>query len=291
VFKRHLNTHHDLGFLSSLYSVALHKLTADKEHLLVGLRAAEVLSQRFNEKAHFIRAWGHLNTNEHDNAAIVDCLMNLPLLFWASNESGNAKFREIAIKHADMALKHFIRPDGSVNHAYRFNLENGQPLGPDNFCGFSTESHWARGATWAVYGYALSYTYTHEQRYLDASLKVARKFINLLDEEVVPVWDFSLPAEATRERDASAAAIMVCGLQELDKHKAADPTMLKAKSSLLDRICSDDYLDSNPECRGVLKKGQTGNGLGKARHSYTSWGDYFLMEALSRELGASPTFW
>lgn len=291
VFTRHLNTHHDLGFLASLYSVGLHKLTGDKQHREVGLRAAEVLSQRFNAKGNFIRAWGHLNTDEHDNMAIIDCLMNLPLLHWATKETGDPKHADIATRHANMALKCFVRADGSVNHAYRFDLATGQPIGPDNFCGFSKESHWARGLTWAIYGFALSYSYTGDKKYLDAAVQLARKFIEQLDEEVVPVWDFNLPSEATRERDSSAAAIMVCAIQELGKHQAADAAMLQTKTALLDRICSDDYLDFDPACRGILKKGQTGNGLGKARYAYTSWGDYFLMEAVSRELHMSETFW
>lgn len=291
VFTRHLDTHHDLGFLASLYSVGLYKLTGDEQHREVGVRAAEVLSQRFNEKSNFLRAWGHLNTCEHNNLAIIDSLMNLPLLHWASRETNDRKYADFAVRHADMALKCFVRSDDSVNHAYRFNLETGQPLGAENFCGFSKESHWARGTTWAVYGFALSYTYTGDKKYLDASLRLARKFIEQLDELVVPVWDFSLPPEATRERDSSAAAIMVCGLQELAKHQAADAAMLQTKTALLHHLCSDDYLDFNPACRGILKKGQTGSGLGQARYSYTSWGDYFLMEALNRELRMNEPFW
>lgn len=288
---RFLDMHHDAGFLYSLYSVGLYKLTGDKAHRDVGIAAANALAQRFNEKGNFIRAWGRLDSDEHANMAIIDCLMNLPLLHWASAETGDQRYRHIAIKHADMALQCFIRPDGSINHAYRFDLETGKPIGPDNFCGFNQQSHWARGATWAIYGFALSYGYTCDQRYLDASVRVAKKFIAQLDAAVVPVWDFKLPAEATRECDASAAAIMVCALQELEKLHAADESMRQIKSALLTKICTDEFLDHNPECRGVLKKCQTGNGLGKARHSYTSWGDYFLMEALTRELNLGEPFW
>ena len=291
VFNHHLDTHHDLGFLYSLYSVALYKLTGEKEHREVALRAAEVLSQRFNPKGNFIRAWGHMNTNEQDNMAIIDCLMNLPLLHWATNESGDKKFRDIAIRHADMALKCFIRPDGSVNHAYRFDLKTGQPLGADNYCGFSKDSYWARGTTWATYGFALSYRYTSDARYLKASVDLAKSFIARLDDEVVPFWDFHLSPADNPERDASAAAIMVCGLQELEKHQAAETAMLQIKSALLAKICTDDYLNSDADCRGVLKKCQIGNVPGKMGYSYTSWGDYFLMEALGRELNTAETFW
>jgi unsaturated chondroitin disaccharide hydrolase len=282
---RFLDMHHDAGFLYSLYSVALYKLTGDKAHREVGLAAATALAQRFNEQGNFIRAWGHLNTTEQDNLAIIDCLMNLPLLYWATQETGDNKYHDIAVRQADTSLKCFIRPDYSVNHAYRFDLKTGQPVGPDNYCGYSKDSHWARGTTWAIYGFAMSYRYTGDQKYLDASVRLAKKFVSELDREVVPVWDFRLPANEPRIRDASAAAVAVCGFQELQKLGAADTLILKTKAALLDRICSDRYLDFDEHCRGVLKSAY-GN-----KAAFSSWGDYYLMEAVSRELEIGETFW
>jgi unsaturated chondroitin disaccharide hydrolase len=278
-------SHHDMGFLYSLYSVALYKLTGAPEHREVGVKAAGVLAQRFNERGNFIRAWGRINTTEQDNMAIVDCLMNLPLLYWASQETGDKKYQQIAVHHADMCLKYFIRPDDSVIHALRFDLKTGQPTGPDNYCGFANDSYWARGATWAIYGFALSYGYTGDQKYLTASARLAKKFIAQLDDQIVPVWDFRLPETEPPVRDASAAAVMICAIQELEKHQAADPEMVQTKTALLHRICSDDYLDANPDCRGVLK-----SGFGQ-RVAFSSWGDYYLMEAVSRELKMGETFW
>ena len=288
VFTRHLDTHHDLGFLYSLYSVALFKLTGDLHHHTVGLRAAEVLSQRFNEKGNFIRAWGRMDENDSRfpaSMAIIDSLMNLPLLYWASHESGDGKYHQIAVRHADTVLKNFVRADDSVIHAFHFDLETGKPLGGANHCGFSADSYWARGAAWAIYGFALSYSYTRDEKYLAASLRLARKFIEQLDKEVVPVWDFRLPANAEPVRDTSAAAVVVCGFQELAKHHAADLGILKAKRALLDRVCSTDYLDFNDACPGVLKSAYGD------KSAYSSWGDYFLMEALARESGVSEPFW
>jgi unsaturated chondroitin disaccharide hydrolase len=294
VFTRQLDTHHDLGFLYSLYSVALYKLTGDQQHREVGLRAAEVLSHRFNAKGNFIRAWGRLDEtvspigngkSQTDNLCIVDCMMNLPLLYWASNETGEDKYRDMAVRHADMVLKYFIRPDNSLWHAYRFNLRTGKPIGPENFCGRGVDSYWARGAAWAIYGFALSYTHTRDEKYLDGSLRLAKMFMTQLDQQVVPVWDFRLPANAAPVRDSSAAAITACGLQELAKHHAAGLDILKAKNALLDRICSGDYLNANNECPGILK-----SAFGD-QPAYSSWGDYFLMEALSRELTGNEAFW
>lgn len=293
VFERHMETMHDLGFLYSLYSVALYKLTGDKVHREVGLRAAQVLADRFIPEGGYIRAWGRMDEQNTDFAglAIIDCMMNLPVLHWASQESGDKKFRDIAVRHADTTLKHFIRPDDSVFHSFRFDPNTGKPARADNYCGRSVESHWARGTAWAIYGFALSYGYTRDPKYLDVAVRLARKFCDSLNGEAVPVWDFKLPPGARQLRDSSAAAIAVCGIQELQKHKAADAALLKARQAMLERLCSDDYLDTDESCGGVLKNAQVGDGVGGAKNAYTSWGDYYFMEALSRELGLGETWW
>jgi unsaturated chondroitin disaccharide hydrolase len=294
VFARFMDTHHDLGFLYSLYSVALYKLTGDTQHRAVGLRAAELLSQRFNSTGNFIRAWGRMDetsspigkgTAQTDNLCIVDSMMNLPLLYWAWRETGDRNYRDIAIRHANMVLTHFIRTDDSLWHAYRFDPQTGAPIGPENFCGRGVDSYWARGAAWAIYGFALSYAYTKDEKHLDASLRLAKKFIGQLDSEGVPVWDFRLPGNAVPVRDSSAAVVAVCGIQELAKQQAADFELLKIKTALLDRVCTDGYLDGDDACPGVLKSAYGD------KPAYSSWGDYFLMEALDRELKRGETFW
>jgi unsaturated chondroitin disaccharide hydrolase len=290
---RYLDMHHDAGFLYSLYSVALHKLTGDPQHREVGLAAATALLHRFNQRGNFIRAWGRLDEPEGqlldgrrtDNMAIIDCLMNLPLLFWATAESGDHKYRDAAIAQADTTFKYFVRPDNSVCHAFRFDLKTGAPLGQDNIAGSGVDSHWSRGTGWAIYGFALSYRYTNDPKYRDAALLVARKLIAELDDHVVPMWDFRLPANAPQVRDSSSAAVTVCGFQELQKLNAADALILQTKDALLNRLCSDEYLDCNAACPGVLKSAYGD------KPAYSSWGDYFFMEALSRELFQTETWW
>jgi unsaturated chondroitin disaccharide hydrolase len=290
---RYLDMHHDAGFLYSLYSVALHKLTGDVQHREVGLAAATALLQRFNHRGNFIRAWGRLDEPAGhtidgrltENMAIIDCLMNLPLLYWATAETGDHKYRDAAIRQADTSFQYFVRSDDSVCHAYRFDLKTGTPLGADNICGYGVDSHWARGTGWAIYGFALSYRHTNDPKYLDTALRVARKFIAELDDHVVPRWDFRLPVNAPQVRDSSAAAVAVCGFQELQKLNAADAMIFQAKDALLNRLCSDEYLDSNAACPGVLKSAYGD------KPAYSSWGDYFLTEALSRELFQTETWW
>lgn len=287
------DTMHDLGFLYSLYAVPLYQLTGNPRHRELGILAAEALAARFVPAGSYIRAWGRMDEldTHYAGLAIIDCMMNLPLLYWASVETGDPKFREIAIRHSDTTVQHFIREDDSVFHAYRFDLATGAATGGDNYCGRSVDSHWARGSSWAMYGFALGYRHTGDASYLAAALRVTRKFISLLDDELVPLWDFRLPDGDPQIRDSSAAAVAVCAMQELHALGQADSAMLAVKDALLARLCSADYLDMDPNCRGVLKLAEVGDGIGKARYAYTSWGDYYFMEALARELAMPVTWW
>jgi unsaturated chondroitin disaccharide hydrolase len=287
------DTMHDLGFLYSLYAVALHKLTGEARHRELGLKAAQVLAARFIPQGSYIRAWGRMDEVDSDYAglAIIDCMMNLPLLYWAAEETGDERFKEVAIRHSDTTLRWFVRPDASVFHSYRFDPVLGSPAGGDNYCGRDIESHWARGTAWAIYGFAMGYRYTGNSDYLVAALRIARKFISSLDDELVPVWDFRLEDGAPAIRDSSAAAVAVCGFQELEALGEADEAIIATKRAILERLCSDHYLDTDPEVEGVLKYGQVGDGVGKAKSAYTSWGDYYLMEAVAREMGMKETWW
>ncbi|MEP4078409.1 glycoside hydrolase family 88 protein [Haloferula sp.] len=297
-YQRKLDNHavetmHDLGFLYSLYSVALYRLTGKAEHRDTGLRAAEVLAGRFISQGDYFRAWGSVDEldTDYNGLAIVDSLMNMPLLYWASNETGDGRFKDLAIRHTDTTLNHFLRKDDSVFHAFRFDSNSGEPLGGDNYCGRSVDSHWARGSSWAMYGFALAYKHTGDVRYLDAAIALTEKYVSLVDEEGVPVWDFRLHNGETRYRDSSSAAVAICAIQCLMTLGEVSSEVSECKNRMLMALCSDDYLDRSPECRGLLKQGQVGDGLGKARSVYTSWGDYYFMQALAGEIGLTTDWW
>jgi len=200
------------------------------------------------------------------------------------------------VKHADTTLANFLRADDSVCHAFRFDLATGAPARPDNYCGYAVDSHWARGTAWAIYGFALAFRHTGRTDYLDASARLATKFVSLLDAGLVPLWDFRLPAGAPPLRDSSAAAIAVCGLDELTAHRT-EAAFAATADTLLRRLCTETYLDSNPSCPGALRAGEVGDGPGetpgtyRAQSVYTSWGDYYFMEALSRRLHGVGGWW
>ena len=202
---------HDVGFMWSLSSVARYKLTGAEDSRRRALLAASVLAARFNLRGRFIRAWN----GDRTGWAIIDCLMNLPLLYWAGGCLKDPRFTYFAMEHADTVLRHFVRENGSCRHIVNFDPQTGEVVEVLAGQGYSAESSWARGAAWALYGLALSYRYTHEARYLEAAKRVAGHFLAHLPADGIPYWDFAAPITADTPRDSSAAACAASGLLEL----------------------------------------------------------------------------
>ena len=288
VFKTPMETMHDLGFLYSPYAVMLYRITGDEAWKEIGVKAADTLAMRFEPKGGYIRAWGRMDDTVPDyvdeelaknhfftesrGLAIIDSMMNIPLLFWASETTGHPFYKKIATVHADTVLRYFIRDDFSITHAYRFSEETGEPLGEANYDGGFVGSHWARGTAWAIYGFAIAYRYTEKEEYLDVSLKLLDKFMKESGGEIPP-WDFRLPDEAEKSIDTSAAAIALCGIIELQQHEK-NPRFQEYKTLLRENL--EKYIDYDENVMGILKE-QNG------RHVYASYGDYFLIESYMKE--------
>lgn len=320
VFDTPADTMHDLGFMYTLYSTLAYRLTGSDTMKELSVRAAEVLAHRFVPNGRYIRAWGRMDDSLPDyieeslkqnnfftnsqGLAIVDCMMNLPLLFWAGEATKDKFFTNVAVAHADTTLKNFIREDGSVCHAYRFDEITGEPVEEFNDCGYSVGSHWARGTAWAVYGFALAWRFTGLERYRQAVLKLTGKYLELCAPDGVPVWDFRLPedkparhfgsqetweywditdpANRTLNVDSSAAAIMACGMLEF-LSKEENESMRQYVQTVA-RTLAQQYLELDPECPGVLRQ-QNGNA------TFASFGDYFAMELYARLLNEPILAW
>lgn len=288
VTKTPFETMHDVGFLYSPYAVMLYNITQKEEYKNMAIKAADVLAMRYEPKGGYIRAWGRMDYQtpeyvdselakdhfftESKGLAIIDCMMNLPLLFWASEVTGHPYYSRIAQMHADTTIKYFIRDDYSVCHAFRFSEETGQPLGEANYCGFSNGSHWARGTAWAIYGFAIAYNYTKKTEYLDVAMAVLDKFMAECGDNI-PLWDFRLPDSEEKTIDTSAAAVVICGILEMEKHKTNNK-LKKYKEVLRENLKM--YIDYNEDVMGVLKE-QNG------QHIYASYGDYYLIESMVKE--------
>lgn len=281
--------HHDVGFMYLLTGVADYRLTGNEEGRRRGLHAATILAGRFNPIGQFIRAWNEWGDDTR-GWAIIDCMMNLSLLYWASEETKDPRFRQIAMMHADTAIKYFIRKDGSVNHIVEFNPETGEMVRSYSGQGYGDGSSWTRGQAWAIYGFVISYLHTEKEEYLNAAKRVAHYFIaNLGEEALVPI-DFRQPQEPALE-DSCAACIAASGLLELancvpdlekEMYHHAAVRMLQTISEK--RACWDD------ECDAIVQNCSSSYHNGD-HHITMVYADYFFVEAMLKLADEGELFW
>ena len=239
-------------------------------------------------------------TGARDNyRPIIDCLLNMPLLFWASEVTGNAVYREKAIAHIRTAVGCIIRPDRSTYHTYFFDSDTGKPLRGVTHQGNRDGSAWSRGQAWGIYGCALSYRAGHDPRYMEMFRDVTDYFLEHLPLDLIPYWDFDFDTGSSEPRDSSASAIAVCGIMEMARYldrERADRYMdaaLRMLRALIDHCANQDYSKSN----GLLLHGTyardskentcTDRGVDECN----TWGDYFYMEALTRMTGNWEPYW
>jgi unsaturated chondroitin disaccharide hydrolase len=283
---------HDLGFLFTLSGVAAWRLTGSAEGRRDALKAADLLMLRYFEKAGVIQAWGDLNDPARRGRIIIDCAMNLPLLFWAADETGNPYYREAALNHLTKANQTLIREDASTFHTYYFDVERGAPLRGQTAQGYSDSSCWARGQAWGILGLALSYRYLGDASVLEKARRLAHYFLNRLPEDLVCYWDLDFTS-GPEERDSSGAAIAACGLLELAKHlPAADPLRLVYENAgtAIAASLARRYAATGAS-NGLLLHGVYNKPEGAGVDECTAWGDYFYLELLTRVARPWRPYW
>jgi unsaturated chondroitin disaccharide hydrolase len=285
---------HDLGFLYSLSCVAAWKLAGDGAARASALKAADLLLLRYFEKAGVIQAWGDLNDPGQRGRIIIDCAMNLPLLCWASAETGNPYYREAAVRHLAQANRHLVRPDWSSYHTYWFDVESGAPLRGTTAQGYADSSCWARGQAWGIYGNALCYRYLGDPELLETARGLARYFLNRLPDDLVAYWDLCF-VSGPEERDSSAAAIAAAGLLELAAAlPVADPDRRPFENAalrILASLASAYTSAADPRSNGILLHAVYGKPAGAGVDECCVWGDYFYVEALGRLLRGWKPYW
>lgn len=277
--------HHDMGFLYSLSCVAAHKLTGSEEGKEAAIMAADQLIGRYQETGKFIQAWGELGAKDNYRL-IIDCLLNIPLLYWAHNETGEQKYYDIAYNHYITSLNNVVRDDASAFHTFYFDNETGEPLRGVTRQGYSDDSSWARGQAWGVYGLPLNYRYTKDEKCFSLYKGVTNYFLNRLPNDNVCFWDLIFNDGDDHSRDSSAAAIAVCGMHEMakylpetdedkDTYKYAMHTILK---SLIDNYSTSTKDDVDTLLLHGVYSWHSGKGVDEGN----IWGDYFYLEALIR---------
>ena len=284
--------HHDVGFMWHIMSGSNYRITGNMEARNKNLLCAMTLASRYDATGNYIRAWNGKWQGEDNNGwTIIDCMMNLPLLYWASEQLDDTRFKKIAIRHADMAMRDHIRPDGSVNHIVVHD-----PDQPDTvICtkggqGYGVGSTWSRGAAWALYGFVLSYIHTGDVKYLDTAKKVAHYFImNLEMSDWKALCDFRSPEEPVIY-DSSAAAIAACGMIEIAKNvpEFEKDMYLNAAIKTL-KALDEHFCDYGEDEDSIVLKGTVMYTAG--HHKPLVYADMFYAEALLKLKGSEFLMW
>ncbi|WP_100307483.1 glycoside hydrolase family 88 protein [Lacrimispora celerecrescens] len=281
--------HHDMGFLYTPSCVAAYKLVGDEKAKEAAIKAADQLIRRFQPVGEFIQAWGPMNQPENYRF-IIDCLLNLPLLYWATEETGDQKYRKIAEKHIHTAIANVIRDDYSTWHTFFMNMETGEPDHGATCQGYKDGSAWARGQAWGIYGCALAYRYTKRPEYIEDFKHVTGYFLDHLPSDLIPYWDLEFGEGSEEPRDSSSASIAACGMLEMAKYLDESDAVRyisiakKIMESVVEHYAVKDLQESN----GLVlhstysKKSPYNTCTPEGVDECNIWGDYFYMEALTR---------
>lgn len=284
--------HHDVGFMYLPTSVVNYQLTNNEESRRTGLIAASHLAGRFNLSGQFIRAWTDRVDPDSTGWAIIDCLMNLPLLFWASKEENDPRFKHIAIAHANTVLKQFVREDWTVPHIVSFNPETGEKIENLGGQGLGPDSAWSRGQAWAIYGFAIMARETGDVTYLTAAKNIANYFLSHLPDDKVPYWDFRTADKDKHVRDSTAAACTASGLLELSmllKDETERAFYYESALTILKGLY-DHYSDFSNRQDAILTKGTVSYPVNRHVNVPIIYGDYYFVEALVKLKGKKGLF-
>lgn len=279
--------HHDIGFLYTLACVLATEQAPGTELAATArdtaLLAADLLLRRHHPKPGILQAWGSMTDPAQRGRVIIDSLMNLPLLFWASGAPGREHYGQVATTHAARLRDTIIRPDDSSFHTFFFDTETGEPLRGSTAQGAADDSCWARGQAWGIYGFALAARHTGEGSFVDASRRLARYFLTHLPADKVCYWDLAFTDGSPEERDSSAAAIAVCGLLELaELVDAAEAAQWRAQADEILAALSTRYVPDLGASDALLLHGVYSKPDGLGVDEGNLWGDYFYLEALVR---------
>lgn len=286
---------HDLGFLYTLSTVPAWELLGDADGREAALLAADHLMLRLLEPAGIIQAWGDLSDPRQRGRTIVDSLMNMPLLTWAGEQTGDERYVSAVRRHTKQLRTHIVRADNSTFHTYYWDVETGEPLRGATEQGAFDDSCWARGQAWGIYGFALNYRATGDPLLLDAAWRCADYFLAHLPADSVPFWDLVYNDGSDVPRDSSSAAIAVCGLLELAALEGSGERATRATDmahtmlvSLIDNYTPTRAADSDALLLHGVYDLPKNNGVDEG----TLWGDYFYLEALTRvALPGWKPFW
>nr|WP_262916840.1 glycoside hydrolase family 88 protein [Aestuariivivens insulae] len=280
-----ITEHHDIGFMmfpayGNGYTIG-HK-EAYKDILLT---SAASLASRFNPNVGTIKSWSNkMHPRWKQHITIIDNMLNLELLFWATKHGGDQKFYDIAVKHAETTMKHHFREDYTSWHVLEYDSITGEVLNKNTKQGYADDSRWSRGQAWGVYGYTMMYRETKDKKFLDFAKKITDKYLSLLPEDYVPCWDFDVANDPKEEKDASAAAVVASALLELSTYmdnQEDKNRYFNAALKMLTSLGSEAYSGVD-KADSFLLHSTGAKSLGHEIDVALIYADYYYIEALSR---------
>jgi unsaturated chondroitin disaccharide hydrolase len=274
---------HDVGFMVFDSFGQGYRLTGDDAYRQVALTAAQSLATRYSSVVHATRSWNNdAGENPADFQVIVDNMMNLELLLWASKNGGDPAYASMAVEHALTTAAQHVRPDGSTYHRVIFDSNTGAVKSKGTVQGYSASSTWSRGQAWGIYGFTMLYRETRDPRMLEVARRLADYFIGHLPADSVPYWDFQAPGIPNEPRDSSAAAIAASALLELSQLDPANGgRYLDSAKAILRSLSSPAYLAEGTASRSILLHGTSHKPAGQYDTGLI-YGDYYFLEALLR---------
>jgi unsaturated chondroitin disaccharide hydrolase len=283
--RRHDRTVHDLGFLFFSTYLRWYRLTGDPALREVLVEAGRTLALR-RQKG------GYLASFIGPHSLFIDIMMNVGLVFWAANATGDAALRQVALEHCRTTARYLVRPDGGTAHEGIFDPDTGRFLRTGTHQGWGPDSTWSRGLAWAIYGFTAACRLSGEGEFLATAGRCADFYLSRAPAGLVPYWDFDVPEDGPRLWDSSAAAIAASGLWDLAE-EAGHPGYQGAALAILQTLCSDHFLArTRPEWEGFLMHGVYHYHKGLGVDESVAWGDHFFVEALVKALaGRSDAGW
>ena len=285
---------HDIGFLFIPSFVKGFLLTGESSWRDSALTAARVLARRFDNRAGIVQAWGRLDDARARGTSTIDTMMNLPLLWWAARETGDASFSEIASRHARVSASVYIREGGSTYHTARFDPATGRLLARGTYQGLSEASCWSRGLGWAIAGFSEAYRQTGAPELLEAAETVSSYCFDHLPDDLVPYWDYQDPGIPEVPRDSAAAAIAAGGfltLAEVHPNNRLRQDYERRAQRVLTSLL-ENYLGHGPagSSQGILRHACYSKPHNEGVDSAFIVGDFFFVQNLlraSRETAAA----
>ena len=279
---RYRTDDHDIGFQLMCSFGNCMRITGDTLCKPVILDGANSLATRFNPVVGCTKSW---DTKKYSFSVIIDNMMNLELLFKALELGGPASLKDVAVSHAYTTMANHFREDKSTRHVLDYNPETGELIKVHPGQGLSEDSAWARGQAWGLYSFPMVYRFTQDPKILEHAVAIAEYIIPRLPEDGIPYWDFDSPDIPDDVRDASAAAIMACGLIELSGYVDEEKSIryLAVAEKMIRTLASEEYLAEEGEIYGFLLKHSTGFKLrGSEVDAPLTYADYYFLEALMR---------